>query len=78
MSQFISFQQVEVTNPTTGIVSTKFRVVHKDGHSYTLLTDLTKEQLIADKPALLGKITLYEGEFGTYAVITRAKILAEF
>lgn len=78
MSNFQSFRRVSVTNPTTGETREKIQVIHKDGHSYTLLTDLTVEQIKADREALLGKIDLREGEYGTYAVITRATILENF
>lgn len=78
MSQFISFRRVNVTNPNNGETKEKIQVLHKDGHAYTLLTDLTAEQIKADREALLGKVTLHEGEFGTYAVFTRAEILENF
>lgn len=78
MSLFTAFRRVKVTNPVTGETKEKIQVVHKDGHAYTLLTDLTPEAIKADREALLGKIDLREGEFGTYAVITRADILETF
>jgi len=77
MSQFTSIRRVQATNPNTGEMVEKLQVVHKDGHAYTLLTDLTVEQIKADKPALLEKVVLREGEYGTYAMFTRVTILEE-
>lgn len=78
MSLFTGFRRVNVTNPNTGETKEKIQVVHKDGHVYTLLTDLTPEAIKAERDKVLGKIDLREGEFGTYAVITKAEILEEF
>lgn len=77
MSQFISIRRVEATNPNTGAIVQKLQVVHKDGHAYTLLTDLTVDEIKADKAALLEKVVLRDGEFGAYAMFSRVKILEE-
>ena len=78
MSKFISFRKVEVTNPTNGELVTKLHVVHADGHSYTLLTDLSVDEIKAQRAELLSKVVLCDGEFGTYAMFTRATIKEEF
>ena len=75
---FIKFKLVEVTNPNTGETKTKIRVVHKDGHEYTLLTDKSVEEMKSERETLLSQIVLREGEYGTYAVFSTAKTIEEF
>lgn len=78
MAQFIGFRKVKVTNPSTGVEKEKLQVIHKDGHSYSLLTDMSVEEIKKDRDTLLGRVILCEGEFGTYAMFTRAIILESF
>lgn len=75
--QAIKFQLVEVTNPATGDVVKKFRVLFNDLTTLSFVTDLSLEDIRAQKEELLPKVSIGEGQFGKYAYISRAKVLEE-
>ena len=74
----IGFQKVKVLNPTTNVEVEKLRVSFDNGKSITLLTDLTVEQIKADRDKLLSKVVVCEGEFGQYCLFTKAELLEAF
>jgi hypothetical protein len=75
---FVGFLLVEVTNPNTGEVKKKLRVKSETGLEYNFLTEMSVEEVKAQKTELLSKIVLGEGPFGKFAMVRKSVVLEEF
>jgi hypothetical protein len=78
MATFTGFKMVQVTNPNTQEVSKKLRVVSSLGEEFDLLTDVTVEDIKADRATFLSKVIIKQGPFKPYALFRNSEVLEEF
>jgi len=78
MATFTGFKMVQVTNPNTQEVSKKLRVVSSLGEEFDLLTDVSVDDIKADRAAFLGKVIIKQGPFKPYALFRNSEVLEEF
>lgn len=75
---FIGFLKVKVANPNTGEETEKLRVKADNGQEFDLLTDLSKEEIIAQRESLLKRVLIGKGPYKPYAYFRMSEILEEF
>ena len=74
----IGFKLVEVTNPESGEVKEKIKVVFDNCQEYFFLTNKSVEEIKASRSEVLSKITIREGDYGKYCIESKATLKEEF
>jgi len=68
--KFIKFRRRPVTNKVTGEVKLRLFAIREDSSELPVLTDLSDEELKANRDAALESIAVKQGEFNQYGIIT--------
>ena len=75
---FKAFRRVERLNPTTGEVIQKVVVVGDDNIEYSYLTNLSVDEIKANRDTLLASCRLIDTKYGKCAVSSSSTLLEEF
>ena len=75
---FTAFRRVERVNPSTGEVVQKLVVIGDDNREYTYLTNLSVEDIKANRATLLATCRLIDTKHGQCAVSNSSTVLEEF
>jgi len=76
--KFTKFLKGTTTNPSTGEIVQRIRVVADNNQEFNLLTDLTVDEIKKDRDNYLSKVVIMQGEFGFYARFRSMIVEEEF